>query len=139
MTQKSYTGTIATALRLITKFGGPVTYIQYDTELADAAKPWDGPTNELDPDDAGTFRATLQTVFVPPAKVRAYGITTLASDYDIQGLANLYDRIGIVAPEGNEMSRFSAAMIDGVLFGLDRLSVLQPRDEPILAFVGIKR
>lgn len=135
MSRKDYSGTIATALRLITKFGTAVSFIEYDQDVDDEEKPWDGPT---DPIDDGTS-VTLQCVFVPPAKVRAYGITTLASDYDIDGLFNKYDRIGMVAPEGNDMSRFSAVVIDSVRFGMDRLAVLEPADTPIIAFVGVKR
>lgn len=134
MTRKDYGPNIATALRLITKFGQDVVYYEYEQTPDDATKPWDGPSDPIP-----SSGVTLQTAFVPPAKVRAFGITTLATDADIQGFVNFYEKIGIVAPEGNDMTRFSGALINGEQYGMDRLAELNPAGTPIVSFAGFRR
>lgn len=137
MTRKNYGPIVATSLRLITKFGRDVSFIQYGETPEDSSKPWDGPDPDADP--AEFDPVTLQAVVVPPAKIRKFGITTLATGVDWDGLVQQMEDVMIVAPEGHDMKKFSAVSYGGEEYGIIATAILQPAETPIIAYVGVRR
>lgn len=122
---------IATAQRLIKANGRAVTFIRHDETLADAAKPWDGPT------DARTTPAetqALDAVFVPPASAVRLGLSTEQSDLIIRS-----EQIMIVSPGTVDLSRFQEVLDDDIYWKINMVEVLKPGPTVLLGFVGVKR
>lgn len=132
---KDYTRTAATADRLITKFGRPVTFINPSDTPVDPTRPWDGNTS------AGDTSVTLNAVMVPPNTVRQFGLTALGEGTEFRDLVTFSQEILIAYPEDNDLRQFNH-ILDGtppVRWTVIGLQVLKPATVQLLAFVGVRR
>ena len=130
---KDYTKTIATAQRLITKFGRSITFVSFDETLGEAAKPWKGATA---PRGAGATTLILDAVSVEPRSLDELGRSTAIDD-----LVKRSEQIMIVSPgSAVSLESFEEIIDDDTsrwkIVGLERL---RPGTEILLYFVGVKR
>ena len=122
---------IATAQRLITENGRPVTFIRQDQTLSDAAQPWLGPA-----DPRATPDATLvvDAVFVEPSAAVKLGISTEQSDLIMNS-----EQIMILAAGGTDLLQFQEVLDAGVYWKITTIETLKPGATIVLSFVGVKR
>ncbi len=122
---------VATAQRLIKANGRSVTIIRHDETLADAAKPWDGPTSaRTTPDET----SALDAVFVPPASAVRLGLSTEQNDLIIRS-----EQIMIIAPGAVDLTRFQEVLDGDVYWKITMVETLKPGPTLLLAFMGVKR
>lgn len=119
------------ANRLIAANGRDVSFIEFDTTLADPAKPWEGPA---DPRAVPDSQADLKGLFTPPTERDALGWGIRWTDL----MANS-DQFIIVEPETYDLSIFQE-VIDGALrWKINEVQILRPGTITLLAFVGVSR
>lgn len=114
-------------LRLLTKNGRPVTFI----ELAAAgAVPWEGPA-----DPRGSPARVLTTVgcFVEPDSLQRLGLST-----KVEELIQRSDRICLV-PGAAVLDDFNEILDEGQYYSITGLETLRPGTTTLLHFVGVKR
>jgi hypothetical protein len=130
---KSYTANIATAQRLVTKFGRSVTLVEYDSTLADVAKPWDGPADARTAPDTALV---LDAVFVQPGgSSEQLGIASFSED-----LLSEMEQILIVSPGAAiDLSTFHAVLDGTTYWKIVRTESLKPGPDLVLGFIGVKR
>jgi len=131
---KDYSTTIATAQRLITKFGRSVTLVEFDTTLADSAKPWDGPADARTAPDS---TLVLDAVSVQPGgSSQQLGFSVFSDDL-ISRLAAIF----IVSPGASaDLSTYQELLdTDGVRYKIDAVEVLKPGPDVIVGFIGVSK
>lgn len=123
---------ITTAQRLIKENGRSVTLIGFNTTVAVADKPWDGPT---DPRVSPAATLVLSAVFVQPASATKLGLGLETSD-----LIQRAEQIMIIAP-GAEANLGLYQEVDdgGERWKISGVEILRPGSLLILAFIGVKR
>lgn len=126
-----FTKLAATAQRLLGANGRSVTFIRHSQSLADAGKPWQGPTSARGtPDETSVQNA----VFVQPSSASQLGIASEQSDLVMKS-----DQIMIVAPGTVDLTIFQEVLDDGVYWKITGIEVLRPGATTVLAFVGVAR
>ncbi len=128
---KDYGPVIATAQRLITKFGRSITFVSFDETLADATKPWQGATA---PRGGGATTLVEDAVFVGPGAALGLSIT-------LEDLIKRSEQMLIVSPGAAVTLDIYEEIIDDdtsrwKIVGMEKL---QPAGDIVLYFVGVKR
>jgi len=126
-----FTPLIATAQRLIKENGRSVTFIRQDENLADANKPWKGPTDARDTPAATSVQ---DAVFVPPSSASQLGIENEQSDLILNA-----EQIMIVSPGTVDLTIFQEVLDAGIYWKIKNIEILQPGLDTVLAFVGVAR
>ncbi len=128
---RDYTKTAATALRLVTKYGREVTLIDFNTNSADATKPWQGASN---PRGGAVVESVVPAVFVPPSSATSLGLSSETSDFVKRSM-----QIMIVASTA-DLSLFNEVKdADDVRWKITGMEKLKPANTTILYFIGVKR
>jgi len=130
---KDYTPNIATAQRLIAKFGRPVILRHEDQTPVDEERPW-GPDLDTDDLSLSTFG-----VFVPPNQVRIFGLSALGDSTEFRDLVTFSEQIMICSP-GDIDPKFYDTVVDaGVHWRINAIQSLKPGTQTILCYFGIRR
>lgn len=132
---KDYTANIATAQRLITKFGRSITLVQFNDTETDSSKPWDG-VNPTDPRATPDSTLVLDAVFIFPTGLLNLGLSTLQ--------ANLFARaeqIAIIAPGAAVATEGFNEIIDtdSTRWTIMETQTLKPGSDVVLGYLGLKR
>ncbi len=130
---KDYTRNIATAQRLITKFGRAVTLVAFDEAPADVSKPWQG---------AADARATGTTVALDAAFVQPGGdALELGFSTEIVDLMKRSEQLLIVSLGATADLTIYEEVIDTDLsrWKITGIQTLKPGTDVILGFIGVKR
>ena len=132
---KDYTANIATAQRLITKFGRAITLVQFNDTVTDSAKPWDG-TNPTDPRATPDSTLAIDAVFVFPTGLLQLGLGTIQAD-----LLARADQFAILSPGAAvDVSGFNEIIdTDGSRWTIQMTATLQPANDVVLSYLGLKR
>jgi hypothetical protein len=131
---KDYSTTIATAQRLITKFGRAITLVEFDTTLADSAKPWDGPADARTAPDS---TLALDAVMVQPGgSSQQLGFQVFNED-----LVARMNGIFIVSPgAAADLALYQEVIdLDLVRYKIIATEVLRPGPDVIVGFIGVSR
>ncbi|QZA70455.1 head-to-tail stopper [Erwinia phage AH03] len=121
-----YDRQIATAKRLIKKYGSPVTFRQVRDAVSDPAKPWDDlPAVTIDKTVDAVFvddSSTLQQVFA------AYLSGTVIPD----------GQVTVFLPDfGLQPSNKDVIIKDGVEYRIAKVGTLKPADQIIMHSLGV--
>jgi hypothetical protein len=131
---KDYSTTIATAQRLITKFGRAITLVEFDTTLADSAKPWDGPADARTAPDS---TLALDAVMVQPGgSSQQLGFQVFNED-----LVARMNGLFIVSPgAAADLALYQEVIdLDLVRYKIIATEVLRPGPDVIVGFIGVSR
>lgn len=123
---------IATANRLITRYGRAVQFIAQDNSAADPSKPWSSTTT------LGS-EITVRAIAVPPASVRKFGLTSLADGTDKDSLLDFGEVTLIIANEGNDLSGYSNVRDLGQIYSVLALQQLRPANDLIISYATLRR
>lgn len=129
MASFDYNKTVATAQRLITKFGRSVTFCQPDVTPPDANAPWKT-SNAV----SGETQVALDIVAVQPSSLEQLGISVEFSERFKRS-----DQVFICAPGTNNMENFASALDNSLRWEITHLEILKPATTVVLAFIGVKR
>jgi hypothetical protein len=127
-----YIAIAATAKRLVEANGRAVTLTGLKGVAANAAQPWDGPT------DLVGAPLPLFGVFVPPNTVRQFGLTALGQGTEWIDLMTISEQMMITFPGEVDIRNYTT-LNDGTNWGIIGSQVLKPADVTLLAFIGVKR
>lgn len=135
MPKKDYTKPLATARRLVEKFGKLVTFIELGDTPTDTDKPWEGQTDKKsDPKQT----QALNAVFVEPESSTKLGIENMNDD-----LMTRTDKILIVEPNAAgdiKLEQFNQVIdTDDSTWNILFVRTLRPADVTLLFFVGVAR
>jgi hypothetical protein len=123
---------IATAQRLITENGRSVTFVGYNSTLADASKPWQG---AADPRATPDATLVVDAVFVEPDSSTFLGSLSIADD-----LLQRTDQILIVSPGAAADLTIYQEIIDGAeRWKINEVRELKPGSSVALNFVLVRR
>lgn len=131
---KDYTKNLATVQRILTKFGLHLTYIKFDEDSQDVAKPW-GLT-------AGGRVAPDETVSMLSVNVPFSGTSSnLGLSAEKIDLINACDLQLIAAPpSGNQnVLDMNVVTYDGADYSIKLIDRLKPADVTLLYFIGASR
>lgn len=126
MADKDYSGPIALALKLITKFGRDVVIEKLSAVPADAGKPWNGPAVPT-----VLTSVTTRAVFVGVEELSSMGVDE-----------ELLKRVtqGCLVPAGATALDDFNSMTDGsVRWGIEFLKALKPGPLTVMYAIGVKR
>lgn len=121
---------VALALRLITKHGRPVTFIEMSSATATPAFPFEGPTN---PQAAPTRTLVTVGCFVEPDSLQRLGISTKFME-----LLQRSDRI-VLVPGPEDLEGFNSVSDESKNYGITGIETLRPGLTNILHYVGTMR
>lgn len=130
---KDYSGNIATAQRLITKFGRAITLVQFNDTETDIAKPWEGNTAPRTVPDA---TLAIDAVFVFPT-----GLLNLGLGADQRSLLARSEQICILSPGATADISIYQEIIDTDLsrWTIQTTEQLKPANDTVLAYLGLRR
>lgn len=130
---KDYTPNIATAQRLIAKFGRPVILRNEDQTPVDEERPW-GP--DL---DTGDLSLSTFGVFVPPNQVRIFGLSALGDATEFRDMVTFSEQIMICSPGEVDAKSFDIVIDAGVHWRINGIQILKPGTQTVLCYFGIRR
>lgn len=122
-----FTRIAETAKRLIKNNGRPITFIRFNQQPADEAKPWLGPSGEEE-------LLELDGVFVPPGSVKLLG-----EQIQWRDLVTTSEQLVITAQGDNDLKEYTEILDRSQRWGIIGMQVLRPADTTLLAFVGVRR
>lgn len=130
---KNWAPTIASAQAKITNFGRSVTFVQFDTTPDDVAKPWNAAA-DVRTTPASTL--VIDAVFVPPS-----GVTFLGQSSDATELLRRVEQVMIVSPGATDNLKDYQEVIDtdGSRWRVTMVEILQPANDVVLCYVGVRR
>ena len=134
----NYESLIATSLRLLEKNGREAIFLKPSTTPEDPNKPWNGPADDIDDDDASLSdedRLTLNAVFANPGSSG----TLLGEGTKFETLNVESDQILIVSPGEVDLREYISVIDRDIRWGIVGVQVLRPGPLTVLAFVGVKR
>ncbi len=122
---------LAEASILIQENGREVIFIKHNLTLADAAQPWEGPTDaRTTPDDT----ETMDAVFFNPATLAALGISFESTD-----LVPRAEQIMMVLPGTVNLQDFQEVLDDGTYWKIGHIELFKPGSTAVLAYVAVGR
>lgn len=132
MAAKDYSGTLATARRLVQRFGREFVIVKYDTTPANGSLPWKGPT---DPRATATT-TSVYAVVVPPSSLNELGEIADGELFKVADLI-LVAEPGVDYPESLETFN---EVIDGTTrYAIKVAHKLKPGDTTLLYYLGVCR
>lgn len=131
MTQKDYSKNLATARRLVQKFGRQVTLVKLKQTSSDSAKPWQAPTDARSAPDVSTV---VSAAAVPPSSETALGLTARAPE-----IAKQVEQILIMEPSTSDtlVEDHNLVIDQGKEFKILDIEKLQPAGVALLYYVWI--
>lgn len=133
MSAELHTRLAATATRLLTKHGRPITLVAESRTPGDATKPWDPP------DPTETTLTGLYGVFVPPNTVRQFGVTALGRGTEFVDLLAMSEQIVIVNSANIRPYRILRDSKDNTDWGIIGIQELEPGTVEVLSFLAVRR
>lgn len=128
---KDYSGLRATAQRLVENFGRPVTFVLFEDDPADPAKPWRG---AADPRSPAESEIAGSAVAVPPSSASQLGLRVDHVDF-----VKRSDQILIAFAETDIEEYDEVLDSDGVRYKIEGVEKLRPAETTLLFFVGVRR
>lgn len=128
----NYTRTLATARRLITKFGRPLTFVQLKTTPDVDLEPWFGSsTPRTDP----LATLTIDGAFVEPESLERLSKQSVNGDF-----IKSAEEVIIVATD-QDLLKYDEVIdsSDGASYKIYNIQQLVPGDTKILAYVRVQR
>lgn len=129
----------ATATRLITKHGRPITFVAENRTPADVSKPWGPPALAGDPPAVVETTLSAVGVFVPPNTVRQFGVTALGRGTEFMDLMAMSEQIVIVNSANLRPYRILRDSKDNTDWGIIGIQELEPGTVEIISFVAVRR
>lgn len=130
---KDYSGTLATARRLVNNFGRQVTFLQLASGApgTEPDKPWRGSAAQR---AAPVAQTTADAVAVPPSDGTRLGLNLSQPE-----LLKSAEQIFIVAPPEVELDPFHLVQDGGQDYRILFIEKLRPATVTLLYFVGVAR
>lgn len=130
---KDYAPSLATAKRLIRKYGRSITLVKLAGESPDASKPWRGAT---DPRGAGATTTTLSAVGVPTGNVSYLGFRASQED-----LLKDVEQVFVAEPGEDDPEGLTDYHLvrDGDDYQIKFIERLRPAELTLLYFIGVAR
>ena len=126
----------ATALRLITKNGRSITFVNQDGVSVDPLKPWKSAASPI----GGGITFVTVGAFVPPNTIRGFGLSSLGEGSGFEDFVSMSEQIIIVSPgETVDLREFHDVLDRGSYWGITGVQILRPGSLVLLGFVGVKR
>lgn len=142
MPEFDYSRAIATADRLVRRFGRNITLKAWSRTPANSARPWLGaaattgaPPNEV----PNVAELDLVGVFVPPGAVRIFNLTALGEATEMVDLIAFSEQIIITYPGQSDIRQYKTVNDGTADWGVTSIQVLKPANEQVLAFIGVRR
>lgn len=134
MSQKDYSKNLATAKRLVAKYGRQVSIVKLKQTSADPDKPWESPA------DARTDPEAQANVFgtpVPPSSQTSLGLKALSPE-----LAKQVEQIFILEPgstDPDNLESYHLLMDSSTEYKILAVEKFRPGDTTLLYFMWVGR
>lgn len=128
---KDYSTNLATAKRLVQKFGRQVTLVKLDASTPDVDKPW---LQQEDPTATPAASTEVYVAAVPPSSAVALGLSTSQAD-----LLKSVEQIFIAEPGDAPLEQHHVLVDGGVEYKIKFLEKLRPAETTLLYFIGVGR
>jgi len=129
----NYTKAAATALKLLSANGRPVTLVKINRTPSDPNKPWEGSDNTPD------TTVTATAVFVDPVSEKDLGRNLKRGPTD--GITKGFQIAFISAAEnpGVDLSEYDRMIDNGVVYTVDEIDVLKPGNTILMYEFRVRR
>lgn len=133
MTEKDYSLNLATAKRLVRKFGRSIELRKLASASPSPAEPWLG---VADPVASGTS-VTLFAVPVPPSSASSLGFSASQQDL-MKNLSQIFiAEVGETDPEN--LNEYHTVFDGGTEYKIEFVEKLKPANLTLLYFIGVAR
>lgn len=131
---KDYSGNLATAKRLVRKFGRQVTLLQLDGAPADPSKPWEGSS---DPRGTPVAQASTYAVAVSPGSTKELGL-----GIELPELTADVEQVLIAEPgedDPENLENYHVVVDGGEQYKVAFVEKLKPANLTLLYFIGVSK